>query len=60
MGKIAAILTIFSLLWLGGCKSNPISKPEFNTIDTGTQTQPASGFNQEHYIWESWLFPASK
>ena len=60
MGKIAAFLTILSLLWMGGCKSNPVSKPEFNTIDAGTQAQPPSGFNQEHYIWESWLFPSSK
>ena len=60
MRKIATFLTIFSLLWLGGCKTNPVSKPEFNPIDTGLQSQPSAGFNEEHYIWEAWLFPKSK
>lgn len=60
MKKFMAFATILVLMTIGGCKSNPMVGPKYQKIDTGTQVQPGIGFNEEHYIWENWIFPSFK
>ena len=60
MKKIISFSTIFFILVLCGCKSNPGATPNYHVIDNGTQVQPTSSFNDEHYIWEKWIYPSFK
>lgn len=61
MKKIAVISIIATLILGCGCKStkNPVD-PKFQNPETNTSLNAESGFNQETYIWENWIFPKSK
>ena len=55
--KIAIALFIASMM-LSGCKSKEqINVPQQPTT---TNTIQLIEFNQEHYIWESFLFPTNR
>ena len=57
MKNIACLTIIAFALAICGCKSD-----KFITIDTETNspTQCTSSFNDEYYIWESWLYSTNQ
>lgn len=56
MKKFIYALIIASVISVTGCKSN-----SFFIIDNNKNTSQQTGaFNDETYIWESWLFSTNK
>ena len=60
MLKISILAFLTSTFLICGCKTNPIKDPKFQPTEQNGQQQQSPGFNQEHYIWETWLFPTPK
>ena len=57
MKKIAVIMFIASLLAAGcACKE----KKTFSDQPAMTNVIQSADFNQEHYIWEQFLFPTNR
>jgi hypothetical protein len=56
MKKMIASILAASLLMFGGCSST-----KFFVIDPAKDNvQQGSSFNDEHYVWETWLFSTNQ
>lgn len=56
MKKFIYAIIIASVIYVAGCKSN-----SFFIIDNNKNASQQTGaFNDETYIWESWLFSTNK
>jgi len=56
--KVALLGTILFLGGCNGCKlGEKYQKPD---VEPSVTNQFSNGFNQEHYIWETWNVPKPK
>ena len=54
--NLLLMLTACSIVAICGCKSN-----EITVIESDHKVEMKSGaFNEEHYVWESFLFPTNR
>ena len=56
MKKLSCILLSLALLLAVGCQTDKVTYEKVPS----QATMQSSSFNQEHYVWESFLFPTNR